>query len=159
MHDRTPQAARQNVDRLSLRRVEFATSMSDTRWRLLWLLAALHNFSGVLLFTVWHDRVYTSAGLAPPSPALHYDTWIAFVFVFGLAYFMVFRNLRGPATKGIVIVAILAKLASATPQLVYLLTQGDKVPAIFAFAALSDYGFVVFFVWFLRTMSPASRER
>ena len=84
-------------------------------WRAMWLLAAVHNMLGVILFVVWHDAIYTSAGLLPPAPGMHYDTWIAFVFVFGIAYYMVSRDLY--KWPGFVVLGIACKVASATPQL------------------------------------------
>ena len=127
---------------------------SEKFWRAVWLLAAAHNMIGVLVFVLWHDAIYTSSGLPAPVPGMHYDTWIVFVFVFGVAYYMVFRDLH--RWRGLVVMGILGKLASATPQLWYLVFRRAETPIVYVVPVITDYAFVIMFVMFLRFLDSSA---
>jgi uncharacterized membrane protein (DUF4010 family) len=126
---------------------------SERFWRFVWLAAAATNMLGVVVFVVWHDELYTSSGQQPPVPGMHYDTWIAFVLVFGVAYYMVSRDLY--KWRGIVVLGLLAKIASATPQLWYLIFRREETPALYLVPMLTDYAFAVVFIFFLKFLNTS----
>ena len=123
--------------------------MSETFWKRMWLVAAWHNFIGVAALVIGRNWIYTSAGEPSPAPilSLHYDTWIGLVLVFGIAYYMVYRNLYG--SRSLVIVGILGKITSATPQLIYWILYPDRYPPMLILPIFTDYAFAFLYWRFL----------
>ena len=130
----------------------------DVFWKRLWLAAAWHNFIAFAVLLLWRNRIYTSAGEPSPAPmlSLHYDTWIGLVLVFGILYYMVYKNMY--ANRNLVIIGILGKITSATPQLVYLILYPDRYPPMLIIPIVTDYAFALLywrFLMFLDRRSPA----
>ena len=92
--------------------------------------------------------------MSPPEPGIHYQTWIALIFVFGLAYYMIFRDMY--ASRNLVVIAIGGKLVSATPMLVGLMVMPDKIPQVFIVPIITDLAFGVLFLTFFVS---ATRQR
>jgi len=122
--------------------------VSDNFWRRLWEFGAGFNAVGVAVLIIGHDWVYTRDGLVPPVPGLHYDTWIGIVGVMGVAYFLVSRDLYG--NLDLVRVSILAKLVSATSQLVYWLWWPETVVTMLLIPMFADYVFAIMYWRFLQ---------
>jgi len=97
--------------------------------------------------------------MTQPHPALRYDTWIAFVFVFvfGVAYLYVALDPLGPAARGIALLGVAAKIASVTPQLFYQVSRAQETPMLLALPMASDYVFGGLFAWFVRSSRAGSR--
>lgn len=123
-------------------------TVSDNFWRRVWEFGAGFNFVGVVVLVIGHDWVYTRDGLEPPVPGLHYDTWIGIVAVMGIAYFLVSRDLYG--NLDLVRISIIAKLVSATPQLVYWLWWPESFATIFLVPMFADYAFAIVYWRFLQ---------
>jgi hypothetical protein len=123
---------------------------SETFWKRMWLVAAWHNFIGVAILVFGRNWIYTSAGEPEPAPilSLHYDTWIGLVLVFGIAYYMVYKNMY--QSRSLVIVGILGKITSATPQLIYLILYPDRYPTMLIGPIITDYAFAFFYWRFLK---------
>ena len=132
--------------------------MSERFWKRMWFVAAWHNFIGFAILVVGRSWIYTSIGEPAPSPmlSLHYDTWIALVLVFGIAYYLVYRNMY--ESRSLVIVGIFGKVASATPQLIYLVMYPDRYPTLFIPPIVTDYLFAFLYWRFLRFLD-ANRTR
>ena len=130
---------------------------SDRFWKQMWLAAALHNFIGFATLVVGRNWIYTSAGEPAPAPilSLHYDTWIGLVLVFGIMYYFVYKNPY--ESRSMVIVAIIAKITSATPQLVYWRMFPDRYPLMLIFPIFTDYIFAFLFWRFLKFRDTKGR--
>jgi hypothetical protein len=116
----------------------------------MWLVAAWHNFIGFATLVIGRNWIYTSAGEPEPSPilSLHYDTWIGLVLVFGIAYYMVYKNLY--ESRNLVIVGIIGKITSATPQLIYWILYPDRYPPMLITPIFTDYIFAFLYWRFLK---------
>lgn len=115
-------------------------------WRIHWLVAVWHNVIGGLGLVFVGDWLYRWEGLPPPQPGVHYVRWMLLIFVFGLIYYLVYRDLYN--TEKLVIAGICGKIASATPDVYYLLFKGG-VPKIFWTSVFTDYLFAITFFLFL----------
>ena len=117
-------------------------------WRWMWLSAVVHNAVGVAGFLVGHDAAFARYGL--PVPGVFYDVWIGFVAIFAFAYWLIYRDPQG--TRHLVVLAIMAKLASATPQLVHLLLDPSALPSFFWVPIGTDTTYALLFFLFLRRL-------
>jgi len=116
-------------------------------WKIHWAVAVWHNIAGGVGLLFLGDWVYQREGLPAPVPGVNYVRWMLLILVFAYMYFMVYRDLY--TTDKLVIAGILGKLASASPDLYYLLFQ-TGVPKIFWITVCTDYLFVITFLLFLR---------
>src|SRR5688572_26381951 len=126
------------------------TPKGESFWKRMWLIAAWHNFIGFAALVFGRNYIYTSVGEPEPAPvlSLHYDTWIGLVLVFGIAYYMVYKDLYG--SRKVVIVGILGKITSATPQLIYLILYPDRYPTWLIPPIFTDYAFAFLYWRFLK---------
>ncbi len=115
-------------------------------WRWMWLSAVLHNSVGALGLLLFHDAVFEWYELPPPG--VFYDVWIGFVAVFAIAYWLVYRDPRG--TRYLVVLSVMAKLASALPQLFHLLLDPSALPPVFWIPIGTDTAYALLFFVFLR---------
>ncbi|HLG17605.1 MAG TPA: hypothetical protein VJH03_24390 [Blastocatellia bacterium] len=121
-------------------------------WKGMWAVAVWHNIIGGvgLIFFGWY--LYRMAGYdGLPSPGVNYVRWWFLILVMALNYYYVYRDLYN--TRPMVIVSILAKVASATPDFYYILIKkfppGVGVPRIFLVTVCTDYTFAILFALFL----------
>ena len=130
--------------------------MSEKFWKRMWLAAVWHNVIGVVVLVFGRNWIYTSAGLPAPAPilSLHYGTWIGLVGVFGVAYYEVYRNMY--KTRDLVVVGILGRITSATPQLVYFLLYRDQYPPMLIAPIFTDYIFAFLYWRFLKFLDQRS---
>ena len=126
---------------------------SEKFWKRMWLVAAWHNFIGVAALVIGRNWIYTSAGEPKPAPilSLHYDTWIGLVLVFGILYYLVYKNLY--ESRLLVIVGMLGKITSATPQLIYWVLYTDRYPPMLIFPIFTDYAFAFLYWRFLKFLA------
>ena len=128
---------------------------SERFWRIVFLAAAAHNILGGLAVLFLGDWAYARAGLPPPASDVNYVRWGLLILVFGCIYVMVYRDLLN--SRNLVVVGILGKLASATPDVYYLLFR-TGVPRIFWITVFTNYAFIVLFLLFLRFLGKAPAE-
>ena len=64
----------------------------------MWLSAVLLNAVGVVGFVVGHGAAFELSAL--PVPGVFYDVWIAFVAIFMIAYWLIYRDPQGTRTSG-----------------------------------------------------------
>jgi hypothetical protein len=117
-------------------------------WKWMWLSAVLHNAVGALGLGLFQEVVF--GHFDSPAPGVFYDVWIGFVAVFAIAYALVYRDPLG--TRYLVVLGIMAKLASALPQLVYLLLDPSGLPPIFWIPIVTDTTYSLLFFVFLRRL-------
>jgi hypothetical protein len=115
-------------------------------WRIHWLIAVWHNIIGGVGLIFLGDWVYAREGLQPPTPGVNYVRWVLLIFVFCYMYYMVYRDLYN--TEKVVRAGILGKIASATPDLYFLLFKSG-VAQIFWITVVTDYTFAITFYLFL----------
>src|SRR5262245_15199190 len=127
--------------------------MSEKFWKRMWLAAVWHNVIGFAVLVFGRNWIYTSAGQPAPAPilSLHYDTWIGLVLVFGVAYYKVYKNMY--ANHDLVVIGILGKITSATPQLVYFLLYPDRYPRMLIAPIITDYIFAFLYWRFLKFLA------
>lgn len=130
---------------------------SERFWKRMWLIAVWHNVIGFVTLVAARNYIYTSAGEPAPAPilSLHYDTWIGLVAVFGVIYYLVYRNMYG--SRDLVIVGILGKITSATPQLVYWILYPDRYPPLLIAPIFTDYTFAFLYWRFLKFLDQQNR--
>jgi len=116
-------------------------------WKIHWAVAVWHNVIGGVGLLFLGDWVYQREGLQPPVPGVNYVRWMLLILVFAYMYFMVYRDLYN--TEKLVRAGILGKVASATPDLYYLVFQ-TGVAKIFWITVCTDYLFAITFFLFLR---------
>ncbi len=124
----------------------------------MWLVAVWHNFIGFGVLVFGRNWIYTSAGEPEPLPilSLHYDTWIGLVLVFGIAYYMVYKNMY--ESRSLVIVGILGKITSATPQLIYWILYPDRFPPMLIGPIFTDYVFAFLYWRFLKFLDQHGQK-
>lgn len=115
-------------------------------WRIHWIIAVWHNVIGAVGMLFLGDWVYLREGLQPPTPGVNYVRWMLLILVFAYMYFMVSRDLYH--TEHLVRAGIFGKIASATPDLYFLLFK-TGVAKIFWITVCTDYIFAVTFFLFL----------
>jgi len=124
-------------------------------WKIHWLVAVWHNIIGGLGLVFLGNWLYTQEGLPPPEPGVHYVRWMLLIFVFGFIYYMVYRDLYN--TEKLVIAGICGKIASASPDVYWLLFKGG-VPKIFWASVFTDYAFAITFFLFLGYVKEHKRR-
>lgn len=117
-------------------------------WKWMWLSAVLHNVVGALGLGLFSEVVF--GWYDSPAPGVFYHVWIGFVAVFAVAYWLVYRDPLG--TRYLVVLGIMAKLASALPQLVHLLLDSSALPPIFWIPIITDTTYALLFFVFLRRL-------
>ena len=125
-------------------------------WKIHWAVAVWHNIIGgvglsigliaTLAAPFLGDWVYTREGLHPPVPGVNYVRWMLLIMVFAFMYYTVYKDLYN--TEKVVHAGILGKVASATPDLYYLLFK-PGVAKIFWITVCTDYTFTITFLIFL----------
>lgn len=120
--------------------------MSDKFYKIMFLVAAWHNFIGGALFALLGDWIYRYEGLSPPRPGIHYKTWIGLIFVFGVMYYMVYVDIY--SSKSLVVIGILGKFVSSVPMLYGLIFIPERVPGLFVVPVATDMTFGFLFLAF-----------
>jgi len=123
-------------------------------WKVMWLVAVWHNVIGGVSLIFLGNWLYVREGLHPPVPGVNYVRWWFLILVFALIYYMVYRDMYH--NNNLVIAGICGKVASATPDFVYL-TFKSGVPKIFWTTVCTDYTFAVLFFIFLGFVAKQRR--
>jgi hypothetical protein len=113
---------------------------------LFWVAAAYDLLLGVVFF-FFYKQVYAYLGIAPPTDPAYLELSTAFVFVQGVGYWLVYRNLE--RNVDIVKVGIVYKLAYAGVALCHYFA-GDLPHDLFAVFGVLDLVFVVLFAMFVK---------
>jgi hypothetical protein len=123
-------------------------------FRSLFRVAALYD--GVLgaTFFFLYQPIFRSLGIPLPDNASYVHLTAGFVFVQGVGYWLVSRNIWG--NVDIVRMGVLYK-AIYTAVALYYLAVGQLLNAVFAWFAVFDIVFLVLFVLFLMRAGPGQQ--
>ncbi len=119
---------------------------SDSFFRGMFLVGAIWNLLGCAYLFLLPGWVFVPPYIDKPVPALFYQSWLALAFVFGIGYYIVYKDMY--ANKNIVIMGILGKTAFAIIFTINMLVY-PGVPKLFWGAVAGDAVFVIFFLLFL----------
>ena len=119
-------------------------------WRGFFLVAALYDLILGAVFFFFYGPIFSILGIPLPPNTSYIHLTAGYVFVQGLGYWLVFRDLLG--NLGIVKVGIVYK-AIYTAVAVYYLATGALPDAVFAWFAVFDLAFLSLFVRFLMVTS------
>jgi len=134
-------------------RLVLAGPGSMSRFRALFLVAALYD--GILgaAFFLLYQPIYRMLGVELPASASYLQLSAGFVFVQGIQYWFVFRDML--RNTDLVKVGVIYKLIY-TGVVFYYLARGQLPHATFAWFAVCDILFIVGFVRFLMLARPAA---
>ncbi len=128
--------------------------MNETTFKRIFLVGAFWNLAGGAFILFATDWIFSTAGLAPPSPPAYYYSWIALFMVFGLGYYLVSRDLY--RNRDIALLGAIGKLAFAAVFSYCMAAFPGQVPRLFLIPMVGD---VVFAVLFLLFVANARRFR
>jgi hypothetical protein len=114
--------------------------------------AAYDMVLGALFFFAWRP-IFNALGIQPPENTSYLHITAAYVFVQGLGYWFVYRDVRRNldlVRLGIVYKAIYVGLAA------YYFAIGELLHAVFAWFALADIVFLALFVMCIRWMGATT---
>lgn len=119
----------------------------------LFLTAAFYDFIIGITFLFFYKPVYRLLNIPFPLNPSYLSLSAAFVFVIGIGYYIIYRDIH--ANRGLVIVGAIYKFAYAAVGLYYLLI--NLVPhMIYIVFAVIDVIFLVLFIEFLNCTKKSS---
>lgn len=121
--------------------------MNENFYKRVFLIGALWNIAGGAFITLFTGWIFSTANLTPPQPLAYYHSWIALFVVFGIGYYMVYRNMYG--NKNLVILGIIGKLAFAIIFLYNMITFRGQIPLFFVIPVVGDLVFALLYGRFL----------
>jgi hypothetical protein len=120
--------------------------MTETTFKRIFLVGALWNLLGGAFIVFATGWIFSTAGLAPPSPPAYYHSWIALFMVFGLGYYLVSRDLY--RNRDIALLGAIGKLAFTAVFLYGYAGHPGQVPQFFLVPMAGDVVFAVLFLIF-----------
>jgi hypothetical protein len=121
--------------------------MTANFYRRMFLVAAVWNIGGGVVIASFGGLIFSTAGLSLPEPPAYFHSWIALFVVFGIGYYMVYRDPY--SNKNIVILGVLGKLGFSIVFAYNMIAYPDKIPLFFLVPLLGDLVFVGLFLAFL----------
>jgi len=115
-------------------------------WKTLFLVAALYDVVLGIGFFFLYPPIFALLNIQEPNNTSYIHLTAAFVFVQGVGYWLVYQDPL--ANLGIVKLGIIYK-AAYTMVALYYLVLGQLLSAIFAWLAIADVLFLIFFWRFL----------
>ena len=134
-------------------RLELAGSAAINRFKTLFLVAALYDAILGAAFFLFYEPIYRMLGAELPANASYLHLSAGFVFVQGIGYWFVFRDML--RNTDLVKVGVVYKVIY-TGVVFYYLAAGQLPHATFAWFAVCDILFIVGFMWFLALARPAA---
>lgn len=136
-------------------RLEAAGPSVARFFKAFFLVATLYD--GILgaVFFFFYRPIFDMFGIALPNNTSYIHLTAGFVFVQGVGYWFVYRNMLRNVDivrLGVVYKAVYSGVA------VYYLAIGQLLDAIFAWFAVLDLGFLLLFVVFLVLAQPQQRQ-
>jgi CDP-diglyceride synthetase len=122
--------------------------MSELFYKRMFLIGALWNVLGGAFIVFATNWVFALDGLAPPSPPLYYQAWIALFLTFGIGYYLVYRDMY--RNTAIVALGAVGKLAFSVVFVYNMASYPGQVPRFFLIPVIGDLVFVVLFLMFLK---------
>jgi hypothetical protein len=133
-------------------RFDDATPRARRFFRAVFLVAALYDGALGALFFLFHPAIYGALGIPSPGNASYIHLTAGFVFVQGVGYWFVWRDMLRNVDivkMGVVYKALYVAVAG------YYLAVGDLPGAVFAWFAVADLVFLALFIAFLRLVRPS----
>ena len=121
----------------------------------MFLTGSLWNLLGGVFILSFASWIFATAGLIRPHPPLYFQAWIALFMVFGIGYYMVFRDMYG--NKNLVLLGMIGKLAFSIIFILNFLLFRGQVPSFFLIPVSGDLVFVFLFGWFLLSAKRSGR--
>jgi hypothetical protein len=121
--------------------------MTETFYRRMFLVASVWNIGGGVVIASFGGLIFSRVGLSLPEPPAYFHSWIALFMVFGVGYYMVYRDMY--SNKNIVILGILGKLGFAIIFAYNMIAYPNKIPLFFLAPLIGDLVFVALFLAFL----------
>lgn len=121
--------------------------MTEHFYRRMFLVASVWNVGGGAVIASVGGLIFSMVGLSLPEPPAYFHSWIALFMVFGIGYYMVYRNMY--SNKNIVILGIIGKLAFSIIFAYNMVAYRNQVPTFFLAPLIGDLVFVVLFFAFL----------
>lgn len=120
---------------------------SERGFRAMFLSAALYNWCVAGVFSLWHQPLFATFGIAPaPAPPLYFHLFLMSVALFGYMYYRVSRDLTQ---------TLFVKLGVAGKSLVFAIVLAYGIVGIASWhlivLASVDAFYVLLFVRFLRS--------
>jgi len=119
------------------------------------LIAAVYDLILGAAFFLFYGPIFDLLGVEPPSNTSYLHVSAGFVFVQGIGYWLVYRNML--RNVDLVKVGVIYKAIYSLVALYYL-AIGELPDAIFAWFAAFDILFLVGFVRFLSVVRTAGLE-
>ena len=135
--------------------IDLGGSETSKFFKNFFLVAALYDLALGAVFFLFYRPIFEMVGAELPNNASYIHLNAGFVFVQGVGYWFVYRNML--RNVDLVKVGIIYKTLY-TLVAVYYLAIGQLPNAIFAWFALFDALFIVGFVRFLMLAQPAAVE-
>jgi hypothetical protein len=126
-------------------------SATHSFFRTVFLIAALYDALLGAVFFFFYPAIFTFLSMQPPGNTSYIHLTAAFVFVQGLSYWYVFRDMTRNVDMvkvGTVYKAVYCAVAA------YYWATGQLLDAIFAWFAVFDFAFLLVFVAFLVLIQP-----
>jgi hypothetical protein len=136
-------------------RLELAGTGAVSRFRTLFLVAALYDAILGAAFFLLYQPIYRMLGAELPANPAYLHLSAGFVFVQGIGYWFVFRNMM--RNTDLVLVGVIYKVIY-TGVVFYYMLIGQLPHATFAWFAVCDILFIVGFLRFLVLARPAAGE-
>ncbi len=121
--------------------------MGEKFYKRMFLIGAIWNIAGGVIIVALTGWVFSTANLDPPDPPAYYYSWIALFVVFGIGYYMVYRNMY--ENKNIVILGIIGKLGFSVIFICNMIFFWGQIPSLFIIPIAGDLVFVILFWAFL----------
>ncbi len=125
-------------------------------FKAVFLVAALYDVVLGVVFFFLYKPLFDTLDIALPNNTSYIHLTAGFVFVQGVGYWFVYRNMLRNVDLvklGIVYKAIYSAVA------VYYLAIGELLDAIFGWFAVFDVGFLLLFIAFLIQVRPHQRHQ
>lgn len=123
-------------------------------FRIVFLIAAIYDASLGATFFFLYPAIFATLAMPLPNNTSYIHLTAAFVFVQGVSYWYVFRDML--RNVDIVKVGAVYKAVYSLVA-VYYWASGELPNAIFAWFAVFDVGFLILFVAFLVLLQPRAR--
>jgi hypothetical protein len=115
-------------------------------WKTIFLIAAIWNWCASITLTLFQELIYSLLGMPPLHDAVFYHLFLSLVFVFGVGYQMVSRDLS--ANQDIVRLGMIGKVLVFS-ILAYYYFLGS-IHLLLALAGVGDLIFAGLFLAFLK---------
>jgi hypothetical protein len=130
-------------------------SMSENFYRRMFLIASVWNIGGGAVIASFGGLIFSIAGLSLPEPPAYFYSWVALFMVFGIGYYMVYRDMY--RNKNIVILGIIGKLAFSIIFAYNMIAYPNKIPTLFLAPLIGDLVFAALFLGFLNFARKKSK--